>query len=352
MPAIDHTTVDQIDSLWKANQSGPRGHLGCSQIGQSCARALWYSFHWSLTIEHEGRLLRLFQFGHDFEETVHKLFRSVGCRTQAVDDDTGRQFQCHFLGGHFSGSSDGTIEGLIEAPGTRHLLEIKTSADKPFKDLQKKGVEASKPVHYFQMQIYMHAFKLTRAYYIAFNKNTHEFYSERVKYDKDIAASILEKAEMIIESKEPPGKLSERPDWFECKWCDYKNICHHEEIPEVNCRTCLHSTPVVDESTEAKWHCNFHKGDIPLDFQRKGCDKHLFNPTLVPFDVVDASTEKNQVVYFHKGQKFANGPKGENCFPSHEFRNVRGSIIDDPTLNKLSDAFGSLKPVGISRIEK
>ena len=339
IPKTEVTTVTKIDEFWKAKQSQGRAHCGVSQIGGSCRRQIWYSFRWVLSPDFSGRLLRLFQFGHDYEAEFIKLLRQVGVSTFANDPATGKQFSVKWAGGHFAGSTDGMGEGFIEAPTTRHLLEFKTSADKQFKDLQKNGVEKSKPVHYTQMQCYMAGLKLTRAFYMVINKNTHELYGERINFDKEHADAAIQKGVDIVEAATPPVRISERPDWYECKWCDYNEICHGKDIPEVNCRTCVHSAP--DTSDEgAQWFCNFYGDNIPLKNQRTGCDKHLYLPDLVPFEVVTANKEDNWILYSDGDKQFYNGAKDEDSYPSKEFRNIDGGILASDEYNKLKNALG------------
>ncbi len=163
-----------------------------------------------------GRVLQLFKRGQDEEDRFIKDLREIGVRTWSVDPDTGKQFHVEWLGGHFSGSCDGIAEGLIEGPLTRSLLEFKTHGDKSFKDLCHKGLKESKPVHWDQCQIYMHGLGLTRAYYMAVNKNDDSLYGERIEYDKEDAEAILDKARMIIEANTPPARISEKPDWYQC----------------------------------------------------------------------------------------------------------------------------------------
>lgn len=78
------------------------------------------------------------------------------------------------------------------------MLEFKTHAAKSFVDLVAKGVQRSKPQHYAQMQIYMRLTGMTRAMYLAVNKDNDDLYVERVEVDGDFADRLLAKAGRII----------------------------------------------------------------------------------------------------------------------------------------------------------
>ena len=51
------------EAYTNARRNAHRPHLGGSQIGHSCSRALWYQFRWTWREEHPGRILRLFETG-------------------------------------------------------------------------------------------------------------------------------------------------------------------------------------------------------------------------------------------------------------------------------------------------
>jgi hypothetical protein len=267
-----------------------RPHLGGSQIGNKCKRALWYQFRWMASPEFEGRILRLFETGDREEDRVVKNLRDVGLKVWAVDPDTGRQINFEKFGGHFALSLDGMIEDMPES-NNPHVLEIKTMNEKAFKQLGTIGVQKSKPVYYAQCQIGMRLADIPRACFIAVNKNTDQIYIERLKLDKEFADGLLEKAKSIIFAEKPPAKISDDPSWYECKFCDMANVCHNKALPEINCRTCANVT--ADE--DGTWHCNILSATLDIDKQRIGCGEHLFNPYAMPWPVRDSG--ENWVEY-------------------------------------------------------
>ncbi|MEK9754929.1 MAG: PD-(D/E)XK nuclease family protein [Rhodospirillaceae bacterium] len=273
LPPRQQQTRDAIYAAYAARQDGGhRPHLGASLIGRECERDLWYRFRWALTVMFEGRMLRLFETGDHEEPRLVNDLRAIGCTVMEVDPETGRQWRVRDDTGHFGGSADGVGLGIPEAPKTWHLLEFKTHNDKSFKALTDKGVKASKPEHFAQMQVYMHLLGLERALYMAKNKNTDELHCERVHYDSAAALRLVEKARRIITAARPPERPF-KPDFYLCKWCDHRGICHDGELPERNCRTCMHATPVDG----GQWHCAKHDEIIPIDAQRQAhpCHRHI-----------------------------------------------------------------------------
>jgi len=246
---IDTSMVEAQDGQWH------RPHLGASAIGKPCLRALWYSFRWFKAPEFPGRILRLFRRGQNEEATVVEDLRRAGV-VVSEGPEPGQQWRFSDINGHFGGSMDGAVLGLLEAPKTWHVLEIKTHNKKSFNAVEKHGVEKSKPEHFSQMQVYMHLSEMERACYIAVCKDDDRYYLERVKYDAPYAGQLLEKAEEIICTVEPPEKISDNPEYYLCKWCDYNRMCHYYSDAEVNCRTCEHSLPEMhNEHKSEQWLC-------------------------------------------------------------------------------------------------
>jgi len=295
-----HTTPRTIQAIYQhyidKRKDAHRPHLGGSQIGNPCSRALWYQFRHMDRPVFEGRTLRLFETGDREENRLVENLRAVGVTIWDRDPETGKQIRFEACDGHFALSLDGVAEGLQES-SQPHTLEFKTMNDKNFKAMQKDGVEKSKPVYYAQCQIGMHLAGLERCAFIAVNKNDDAIYMERIKYDPAMGLQLVAKAKEIIFSDKPPAKLNTDPSYYLCKFCDYRHVCHEGKPPEVNCRTCAHATPEAG----GKWSCA--KG------QNFGapCVLHLFNPYAIPWEIYDAGddwieyvTEDGEIIRNHE----------------------------------------------------
>ncbi|HWL54298.1 MAG TPA: hypothetical protein VNQ90_17795 [Chthoniobacteraceae bacterium] len=316
-------TATAVLAWWKARGDAEprRRYLGMSAIGEECERRLWYSFRHAAQEDFPGRLYRLFNRGHREEEIIAEELRGIGC-TVLLEDENGKQFGFSGVGGHFKGHMDAAILGVPEAPKTWHLGEFKTHSAKLFADLAKKGVQAAKPVHYAQMQIYMRKSGMTRALYYAVNKDTDEVYVERVRYDAAFAAGLEAKAERIITATKPPARIAERRDDFRCKFCPAKSLCHGtsgEEpavpISKPSCRQCVHATPELDG--DGRWSCAKHGKDLSTEDQERTCRSFLLIPDFVTFaEPVDAhKTESgDDVIEFRNladGSIWHHGPDRE-----------------------------------------
>lgn len=225
-------------------------------------------------------MLRLFQTGHLEEARVIDDLRSIGCEVLEKDPATGEQWVFSEHGGHFGGSMDAAILGIIEAPKTWHNFEGKTVNKKWLGELKARGVEKALPKHYAQMQTYMRLAELKRSFYAAVCKDNDEIYPERIRYDRAASIRLSEKALRIIKAKEPLTKISENPESHECKFCDHSTACSGA-IPPINCRTCAHVTPELDG--DGWWVCELKSKDVDYDQQVAGCADHIYIPALLPW---------------------------------------------------------------------
>lgn len=284
-------TVAAIYEWHKANRkNGHRPHLGGSQIGNECERALWYQFRHAWTPEFEGRQLRLFETGDLEESRFERELRGIGAKVWAKDPDTGKQIRFEACGGHFALSLDGVVENIPDAPKKAHTLELKTANEKSFANTKNNGLQKANSIYWSQCQIGMHLSGIHDCLFLMKNKNTDEIYGERIKYDAAEALMLMAKAERVVFAATPPSRLSDDPSFFKCRFCPYRAVCHGCKIPEVNCRTCAHSTP----ERNGTWSCAKGRDMVP------DCNAHLFIPHIMPPDLEVNDTGEGWVEYIDK----------------------------------------------------
>ena len=323
IPEPEYSIANLIDKHHEERQEPPRPHLGASTLGHPCDRWLWLSFRWAVQQKFDGRILRVFRRGNLEEAQIVSDLRAIGIDIQRT---TGNQSRVAF-GSHVSGSLDGVIKsGVPGAPKKEHVAEFKTHSLKSFNDLEKKGVEDSKPEHFVQMQVYMAGTEIDRALYVAVCKDDDRIYTERVKFDKEVADKAVARGKRIALADRMPEPLSADPTWYQCRWCPAHDFCFESKITKhANCRTCAHST-ALENST---WRCERHDADdIPVDWQREGCDSHVLHPDLVPYPRKESDNEW-QAIYVINGKDVINGEPSESVFGSKEIL-ANPSVCADP----------------------
>lgn len=281
-----------------------RGYLGMSAIGGECSRALWYGFRWVTPETFDAGTLKKFDDGHRSEDIQADRLRLVdGVKLTTVMPGTNKQIEYSDLGGHFKGHGDGEIIGIYQAPKTNHIWEHKATNEAKKKKLdklksdygEKNALAKWDTTYHVQGILYMHYGKITRHYLTCSTPGTRDETSVRTDSDKGIANQYIEKARRIIEADEPPEPISQDRTYFKCKsWCNKRDICMGVSRPDRNCRTCTHSTPIIDDSHDAPWTCARDRDEIS-DF--RGCEGHRYIPALVPGTPIDANPEDNWVLY-------------------------------------------------------
>ena len=261
------SSLDQINNIVIENY--PRPHLGASQIGSPCKRYLVYSFYWTFKKKIPGKLNQIFSMGDGIEDIIVDSLKSVGIKhygsQQRVIDDTG----------HGGGSIDGIVSNVPGFETEEELLfEAKSMNHTNFLDVKRKGVEESKPVYYAQMQMYMGRLDLKFGMFVSMDKNTSELYMEFIPFDED-SFDDLECIEYSVITATNIGefpRISNNPTWFQCKFCDAKDICQSSGSIESNCRTCNN----VQKQVDGEWYC-VKRGNISSEEQETPCDEYCIS---------------------------------------------------------------------------
>lgn len=300
-PRSTDPTVEAIDRAIEAAAAlrGQRGYLGMSELGDECARKLWFSFRWAQNRERPAKLVKAAESGDRAEAAQANYMRMVdGITLLTVDPNTGRQFEFIDIDGHLGGHCDGLVVGLIQAPKAWHIWEHKEREEKYYKDLIKLRSENEKTAlqrwhdtYYAQAQLYMHYAGLQRHYLTCSTMGCRRTIGVRTEYDATFALRLIEKARAIVHGATPPPGISSDPSFYKCKMCDFPDVCFKRRLPERNCRTCLHSSPVE----EGRWHCAKHDDTIPSDAQRQHHKCHRFIPSLLPYEQTDV--DGDNIIY-------------------------------------------------------
>lgn len=343
LPQPADQTLEAVDTAieLRGNAERSRTYLGMSEIGKACLRALWYGFRWCSKSDFDALSLKRFEDGHRGEDLQADRLRMVDQVTlHTLDPRTGQQFAHSDIGGHFMGHSDGVIQGLLQAPSTTHVWEHKQVDDKKQVKLESLKLEHGEkgalaqwdPIYYAQAMLYCHYHGFTRHYLTCASPGGRRTVSVRTNADPNEAGKQRKKAEMVITAPEPLERLSDRPDWYECKWCNHHDICHGARVAEVSCRTCVHATPTLDG--DGRWICERYNVDLSEHNQRTACHSHLLIPVLVPYaEAVDADDSGSWIEYTKlDGTVFRNGL---DYYTSWELSAVDQAMIGDPLVKTV-----------------
>ena len=300
--APDPTLVAAEQAMERDSKPRHSNALGASWIGMECERAVWFKFHHTKMSKPDARALRLFEDGYAVEDVVIARLRKIdGLEIHDKNPHTNFQYGFSDFGGHFKGFYDFTALGLIQAPKTWHMGEVKASTK--WADLDKAKLAVGEksallkwnPIYYAQAQINMHYEGMDRHYLIAASPGARDWTSVRTDYDPAHAMRLRAKAERVIFDSEAPARIGGPTD-FRCRWCDYHAICHEQELPERACRGCIHATAL----REGGWKCEAGHAFGTV------CGDHRYVPSMLNGEQTDV--RGGNVVYrMRNGGEYVDG---------------------------------------------
>lgn len=238
---ITDPLIQQVYNLLEEERAkeSPRKYLGASSIGDPCERKLWYRLNQPEKAKPaNAKLILSANDGHRSEEIMADLLRRVPGVKLSARESLNLPYRFSDMGGKFAGHLDGIIEGIPLAPKVTHVWENKSCNETKFKKLLniKETVDDDRQLeawdektgnlYYAQAQIYMHYLDIPRHYMTVCLSGTRDFTTIRTPYNKDIAINLIEKADRIITYKAAPLGVSQNPDFYLCKMCEFKDYCH------------------------------------------------------------------------------------------------------------------------------
>jgi len=230
-PAMQLNTLIDTALVASDRAKPPRDYLGASRIGEPCARKLVYEITRTPKDdgrEFAGRMLRIFDIGHQLEDLCVGWLRSAGFDVR-TRNRAGEQFGFSIAGGRIRGHIDGAI---VAGPdiGIRWpaLWEHKALGEKSWSDVISRGVRAARPVYFAQVQLYMAYMQLPVALFTATNRDSLAHYHEVVPFDAAEAQALSDKAVTVIrtaEAGELLPRIADTSEFYLCRFCPYAHRC-------------------------------------------------------------------------------------------------------------------------------
>ena len=349
LPNRDDPTLDAVEAAVENNsRSDVRNYMGWSGLGHPCERSVQYDFLMALPKTFKASTLFKFEDGHGTEERVNKRFKLVESLDFKPTGPDGHQWGVASLGGHLRGHLDGVIKGLLQAPKTWHVYEVKCVADAKFRKLKRLVEEHGKDAlehwdeqYFIQAQGYMGAAEpqLKRHYLVCVTPGGREMTSVRTDFQPKVYKWAVEKAERLITQEELSPRISEDPEHFVCKhFCSFKDVCHSPQVSaKVSCRTCAHSTPIIDDTQPQydfkRWQCELHNKRLNTPEQKRACPKHLYRPDMLGWAHPHQFNKlENEITYrTDDGKEFTNCEKADwknKRFTSKDLQHLNAETME------------------------
>jgi len=187
-------------------------HFYISNAGK-CSRATFFKFKKAPREEMEPRVLRIFDHGDHIHQLIMKPLLSVK-NIHVVASEVNIPPQEII---------SGRADAIISDGKDLYVLDIKSMNGMIFNSLNEPKSE-----HIDQIQLYLHFFKQKKGILLYVNKDTQELKEFFVDYDQQHAQSLLStliNLKKKIDANIIPPRIPGWPDYWECQYCPFKEIC-------------------------------------------------------------------------------------------------------------------------------
>ena len=187
-----------------------------------CPRATFFKFKKAPREKMEARVLRMFDHGDYIHQLIMKPLLSIrGVRVIAAEVDIGPQ---ELIGGR--------ADAIISDGKDLYVLDIKSMNSMIF-----RGLEIPKEENAYQIQLYLHFFKIPKGILLYVNKDTLELKEFLVNYNSELSQSLLNNLANLktkIDAGVIPSRLPDYLQNWQCSYCAFKEICAMASAGEMN----------------------------------------------------------------------------------------------------------------------
>lgn len=187
-------------------------HFYISDAGR-CGRAIFFKFKKAPGEEIEPRVLRLFDHGNSIHRLIMKPLLAIK--------------EIHVIASEVNIPPQEIIKGradaIISDGKDLYLLDIKSINSLLFKNLDQPKEE-----HINQIQLYLHYLDPKKGILLYVNKDTQELKEFEIIYNPKRAQHLLKTLTDLkrkIDSNTIPPRILGWPDYWECRYCQFKEIC-------------------------------------------------------------------------------------------------------------------------------
>lgn len=210
-----------LDREKDKNKSKGQRHFYISQAGK-CPRAIFFKFKNVPEKELEPNILRLFEHG----DHMHQLI--MGALTSTRD--------IHLVASEVKIPPQEIISGRADAIVSDgkdlYVLDIKSMNSMIF-----RSMEEPKEENVQQIQLYLYYFGIKKGILLYVNKDNLELKEFIFDYNETEAESLVKSLDFLknqIDSNIIPTRLPDYPENWQCRYCQYKEICKMGSQEEMN----------------------------------------------------------------------------------------------------------------------
>ena len=210
-----------IDKFYLSREKDKEQHHFYITDAGKCPRAVFFKFKKAPREAMEAKILRMFDHGDYIHQLIMKpLFGIREINVVASEINIPPQEL-------ISGRADAILSNGKEL----YILDIKSMNSLVFKNLAE-----AKEENVDQIQLYLHYFKVPKGILLYVNKDTQELKEFEISYNATRALALLNNLSALktkIDSNIIPDRILGYPDDWQCRYCQFKEICITTGVGEV-----------------------------------------------------------------------------------------------------------------------
>jgi len=194
----------------KEKKNKDRIHFWVSEVGK-CPRAIFFKFKKAPAAELEPERIRIYDHGDFIHQMVLRPLFALGKVRAAEVPIPPNEIVA------------GRADAILSIEGEPYVLDVKSISGR-------MSFEKLEPIqeHIWQVQLYMHYFKIKKGILLYLNKDTQEIKEFVFDYDPNLAEKLLNwflKLKRKIEENIVPVRLVDWPRNWQCQKCEFFEIC-------------------------------------------------------------------------------------------------------------------------------
>jgi len=200
-----------IDKFYSDKEKDKEQHHFYITDAGKCSRAIFFKFKNIPRKKIEPRILRLFDHGDYIQMQILNALFSLGLVRASEVKIPPQEI--------ISGRAD----AIITLENELYVVDFKSMNSLIFRKLTKPKEE-----NVNQLQLYMHFFKIPKGILLYVSKDDSALKEFLVEYDKSKAKKLLKglsELKVKIENNIIPAAITEYPTDWQCKYCQFKEIC-------------------------------------------------------------------------------------------------------------------------------
>lgn len=193
-------------------------HFYITDAGK-CGRAVFFKFKNVPREKMDARVLRMFDHGDYMQMQILSSLFSLGIVRASEVNIPPQELV------------SGRADAIVTLNNELYVVDFKSMNSMIFKNL-----EAAKGENINQIQLYLHFFKIPKGILLYINKDTLELKEFLVQYNPALAQSLLKNLEVLktkIDTNIIPQGLPDYPQNWQCKYCQFREICSTAGTGEV-----------------------------------------------------------------------------------------------------------------------